>query len=66
MMDQDAKMQIIKSAPPLLVSTSTVFGIPLQDWVFILTIIYTIAQLYYFLKEKLVRPWLSKRKKKRI
>lgn len=66
MMDHDAKMQMAKSAPPLLVSTSTVFGIPLQDWVFILTIIYTVAQLYYLLKEKLVRPWLAKRKKKRI
>ena len=65
-MDHDAKMQTLKAAPPLLVSTSTVFGIPLQDWVFILTIVYTLFQLYFLLMEKWVRPWLNKRKKKSI
>jgi antibiotic biosynthesis monooxygenase (ABM) superfamily enzyme len=64
-MEHDVKMQVLKAAPPLLVSTSTVFGIPLQDWVFIVTIVYTLFQLYYLLKEKLVRPWLSKRRQKK-
>lgn len=64
-MDDDAKMQTLKAVPPLLVSTSTVLGINLQDWVFIVTIIYTILQVYFLLKEKWVAPWLAKRRGKK-
>lgn len=64
-MDHDIKMQTLKAAPPLVVSTWTVLGITLQDWVCIVTIVYTVFQLYFLLKEKWIAPWLAKRRGKK-
>lgn len=38
---QDLKNELIKLSPPAGVSMTTVLGVPLSDWVYIVTIIYT-------------------------
>jgi disulfide bond formation protein DsbB len=35
----------VKAAPPLAVTASTFVGMSLQDWVYALTIIYTVLQI---------------------
>jgi len=45
-------MESIKSVPPLAISAITLAGIPLQEWVFILTIVYTGLQIIFFVKDK--------------
>ena len=34
-----------KALPPAAISTLTLFGIGLQDWVYVLTIVYLIVQI---------------------
>ena len=49
----------IKTAPPIAVTASAGAGISLQDWVFIVTIVYTVLQaaylVYKFLHERAER-----------
>lgn len=44
-----------KAAPPVAVSGLTVAGLPLQDWVLLLTAIYTLAQLFVLVRDRLVQ-----------
>lgn len=37
--------EVAKAAPPLLVSASTFLGFTLQEWVYIVTIVYTVLQV---------------------
>ncbi|MFZ6744660.1 hypothetical protein ACO0LC_15665 [Undibacterium sp. JH2W] len=39
----------------------TQLGIPLNEWVFILIIIYTALQITFFLRDRLIKPWLHRR-----
>lgn len=43
-----------KIVPPLTVTGASMFGLPLSDWVYILTIFYTLLQTGYFIW-KLIR-----------
>lgn len=43
-----AVTQAAKAAPTLAVTGLSLGGIPLQEWVYILTIVYTILQIGYF------------------
>lgn len=45
----------VKAAPPVAVSGLTVAGLPLQDWVLILTAIYTLAQLYVLVRDRIAQ-----------
>lgn len=38
-------MEILKAVPPVSVSTATVFGVTVQDWLLVLTLIYTVLQI---------------------
>lgn len=38
-----------KIVPPLTVTGASMFGLPLSDWVYILTIFYTLLQTGYFI-----------------
>lgn len=38
--------EVIKTTPPIGVSTLSVLGVPLSDWVYIVTIIYALIQMY--------------------
>jgi hypothetical protein len=44
MLDIDFKNEAVKALPPVVVSGCTLFGIELNDWVVILTILYIFIQ----------------------
>lgn len=44
MIEMDFKNEVIKSVPPVVVSGATLFGIKLDDWVIILTLLYIFIQ----------------------
>lgn len=48
-----------KIVPPLAVTGASMFGLPLSDWVYILTIFYTLLQTGYFIWKLLRREKLS-------
>ena len=41
----------IQSTPPIVVSGLTLAGIPLQEWVYILTLVYLIFQIGFVLRK---------------
>lgn len=38
-----AKDTILAATPPVTVSIATVFGVPLEEWVYVVTILYTLV-----------------------
>jgi hypothetical protein len=48
----------LKAAPTITVGSLTLLGVGLSDWVLILTVFYTILQLYFLLRDK----WWRQRK----
>ncbi|MBI1773543.1 MAG: hypothetical protein HYR68_14585 [Burkholderiales bacterium] len=57
----DYPMETVKSMPPIAISAITLLGIPLNEWVFILTIIYTVLQITFFVRDRMLKPWLHRR-----
>lgn len=45
-----------KAAPTLAIGGLTLLGVGLADWVLIVTLIYTVAQLFFLLRDKWYRP----------
>lgn len=41
--------EIVKTTPPIGVSALSLMGIPLSDWVYIVTIVYVLIQIYVLL-----------------
>ena len=64
---QDVATELAKAAPPVSVGAMTLAGIPLSDWVLLLTCTYTFIQLYILWRDKLggaawlrrLRTWLG-------
>lgn len=54
---------IISVSPPTVVSCTTLLGIPLSDWVYISTIIYTIVGIITLIKKHWIDPWREQKKK---
>lgn len=52
---QEMAVQATFAAPPVSVTALTLAGIGLQDWVLILTLIYTVLQIGWFVFDKAVR-----------
>lgn len=52
-------------APALTVSGLTLFHVGLQDWMYIVTIVFTLAQASYFAWTKVIKPWRDKHGGKR-
>ena len=50
-----------KLAPPMVVSGITIFGLRLEEWVYIATIVYTLMQMHYLMKGKGTYKALFKR-----
>lgn len=50
--------EVVVAAPPVSVSALTLLGVPLADWVVILTGIYTIASIFFLFRDK----WWRQRK----
>lgn len=53
---------LLSVSPPVIVSTTTLLGLPLTDWVYISTIIYTIVGIVTIIKKHWIDPWRSKKK----
>ena len=47
--------------PAVAVSSSIVFGLPLSDWVYVVTIIYTFVGICTMIKKHWIDPWLENR-----
>jgi len=57
--ETEITIEALKAAPSITVGSLTLMGVGLSDWLIILTIIYTLAQLYFLLRDK----WWNKRDK---
>lgn len=56
---------IAQVAPSLAVSSSVILGLPLSDWVYVITIIYTFVGICTMIKKHWVEPWLEKKRKEK-
>ena len=45
MTSQERLASVAKAAPPITITGMTIVGIPIQDWVLMLTLVYTILQI---------------------
>lgn len=51
--------------PAVAVSSSIVFGLPLSDWVYVVTIIYTFVGICTMIKKHWIDPWLEEKRQLR-
>jgi hypothetical protein len=51
--------------PSLAVSSAVFLGLPLSDWVYIVTIVYTFVGICTMIKKHWIDPWLEKKKRKK-
>ena len=56
---------IAQVAPSLVVSSAAILGLPLSDWVYVITIIYTFVGICTMIKKHWVEPWLEKKRKEK-
>jgi hypothetical protein len=56
---------ISQLAPSLAVSSAVILGLPLSDWVYVITIIYTFVGICTMIKKHWVEPWLEKKRKEK-
>lgn len=62
--EQDTILENIAQITPSLVVSSAVFlGLPLSDWVYIVTIVYTFVGICTMIKKHWIDPWLEKKRK---
>lgn len=52
-------------APSLAVSSAVILGLPLSDWVYVITIIYTFVGICTMIKKHWIEPWLENRRKEK-
>ena len=52
----DIVTEVAKAAPALTVGGLTLFGVGLADWVLIVTLVYTLLQVGFLLRDKMYRP----------
>lgn len=50
--------------PSVVVSSAVILGLPLSDWVYIVTIVYTFVGICTMTKKHWIDPWLEKKRKK--
>lgn len=51
--------------PSVAVSSAVILGLPLSDWVYIVTIVYTFVGICTMIKKHWIDPWLEKKKRKK-
>ncbi len=59
--DRDSLETIANATPAITVSSLIIFGLPLHDWVYVVTIIYTFVGICTMIKKHWIDPWLEKR-----
>lgn len=65
MFSHDTLAEASKAAPPVTVGGLTLVGVPLSDWLIIATLVYTVLQIVFLIRDKLYRPWKDKNGRKR-
>lgn len=60
MTNHDISIEAVKAAPPVTVVGLSLAGVSLQDWVLIITLIYTVLSLIFLIRDKIYRPWKDK------
>lgn len=55
----------LKAAPAVTVGGLTLFGVGLSDWVLLATLLYTVMQMYFLIRDKWYRPRKGKNGSKR-
>ena len=60
MLTQDTLTEATKAAPPVIVGGLTLVGVPLSDWLIIATLVYTVLQIVFLVRDKLYGPWKEK------
>lgn len=60
----DIANEAARAAPTLTVGGLTLFGVGLSDWVLLATLIYTVLQVFFLLRDKCYRPWRDKNGRK--
>lgn len=63
-MKQQTIEESLKLGPPITVGTISLFGISLEQWILILTAIYTLLLIISILRDKFIKPFLDKRREK--
>ncbi|MGL6014374.1 MAG: hypothetical protein ACRC0J_23135 [Shewanella oncorhynchi] len=51
-MSTEVVTEVARAAPPVVATGLTLFGVSMSDWLVILTIAYTVAQMHFLFKEK--------------
>lgn len=54
---------IAQITPSVAVSSAVFLGLPLSDWVYIVTIVYTFVGICTMVKKHWIDPWLEKKRK---
>ena len=54
---------IAQITPSVSVSSAVFLGLPLSDWVYIVTIVYTFVGICTMIKKHWIDPWLEKKRK---
>lgn len=52
---------IAQITPSVAVSSAVILGLPLSDWVYIVTIVYTFVGICTMIKKYWIDPWLGNR-----
>lgn len=52
--------EAVKASPPLTVVGLTIYGVSLQDWVLLITLAYTLLQIFFLIRDKVFRPYKEK------
>jgi len=55
-----------KLAPSIAAGGITVFGIPLPDILVVATLVYTLLQIYFLIKDRWITPRIKRRKEIRV
>lgn len=61
---EDYLSDFVQVTPAVAVSGITLLGIPLHEWVYILTIVYTLVCIASVIKKHWIDPWLNNKNKK--
>lgn len=56
MIDSDFLAEATRATPTVAVTGLSLAGVPLSQWVLLLTLVYTLAQLYFLFRDKWYRP----------
>lgn len=54
---------IAQITPSVAVSSAVFLGLPLSDWVYVVTIVYTFVGICTMIKKHWIDPWLEKKRK---